>query len=119
MSEQKNMPVISRYDRLLSASVFSREVDLKGDGKLQTVYSVCIQRSYQNKKKGDEWIREKINLTPDECLRMAAMLTRTYQETLDYAREHKKDSQNGGNYPAQSFDAPEAPAADLDDDIPF
>ena len=118
MSEQKNMPVISRYDRLLSASVFSREVDFKNDGKLQTVYSVCVQRSYKNKN-NDEWVREKINLTPDECLRMAALLTRTYQETLDYAREHKKDNQPSNDYPAQSFDAPEAPAADLDDDIPF
>ena len=118
MSEQKNMPVISRYDRLLSASVFSREVDFKNDVKLQTVYSVCVQRSYKNKNNG-EWVREKINLTPDECLRMAALLTRIYQETLDYARGHKKDNQPSNDYPAQSFDAPEAQAADLDDDIPF
>lgn len=113
MIEEKQRPVIQNRDRLLSASVFSREVDFKNDGHTQTVYSVSLQRSYQ-KKDGKDWFRENINLSPDECLRLANLLIRTYNSIVNYVQEHKK-STSSADYPAQAMETPN----ELNDDIPF
>ncbi len=113
MTSEKNKPVIQNRDRLLSASVFSREVDFKSDGNYQTVYSVCVQRSYQ-KKDSQEWFRENINLSPDECLRLANLLIQTYNRLITHVQEQKKSAQSA-DYPAQPMETP----ADLNDDIPF
>lgn len=114
MTKEKTKPIIQKRDRLLSASVFAREADFKGDGNMQTVYSVCLQRSYR-KKGEDGWFRESINLSPDECLRTANLLVAIYNATVEYASVHKKQN-TSPDYPAQSMDTP---SADFDDDLPF
>ncbi len=96
-----NQPVVQTRDRNLSASVFVREVDLKGDGNLVPMYSICVQRSY--KRKGEtEYQRETINLNLDDCLRFAEMLRTIYHKTLAHAAANKPAKQD---YPAQAVDA--------------
>lgn len=108
---ETNKPVINQRDRNLSASVFCRKVDLKGDGKLVPMYSVCLQRSY--KKKGDdEWQRETINLNLDDCLRLCNLAQGIYNQTLAYASQNKETSAK--DYPAQAMDAD-----GFEDGIPF
>ena len=108
---ETNKPVINTRDRNLSASVFSKKVDLKGDGNLVTMYSVCLQRSY--KKKGDEdWTRETINLNLDDCLRVSNLAQTIYNQTLVYASNHKESSNK--DYPAQALDAD-----GFSDEVPF
>lgn len=114
MTEEKQKPIIQKRDRLLSASVFAREADFKGDGNMQTVYSVCLQRSYR-KKSENKWFQESINLSPDECLRTANLLMAVYNTTVEYVSAHKKQNTTP-DYPAQSMDTP---SADFDDEIPF
>lgn len=111
-NQNKNRPVLQARDRNLSASVFSREVDFKGDGHLRTVYSIALQRSYQPKD-SNEWKRENINLNIDDCLRLAELCRVIYNKTLAYAAANKKDNQPT-EYPAQPVDA-----AGFDDDMPF
>lgn len=104
-----NQPVVQTRDRNLSASVFSREVDLKGDGKLVPMYSIAVQRSYKRKGE-DQFQRETINLNLDDCLRFAELLRTIYLKTLSYDAAHKKKAEE---YPAQTVDA------DGFDDTPF
>lgn len=111
MSESKK-PVIQARDRNFSASVFSREVDFKGDGKMQTVYSICVQRSYKPKD-STEWKRENINLNIDDCLRLAELCRNTYHQTLAYAARNKPATQ-AADYPSQPVDAD-----GFDTDSPF
>lgn len=113
-----NKPIISTRDRLLSLSIFAKEkVDIQGDGKMHTYYSACLQRSYLAKD-SNEWQREQISLYPDELLKIAALCQRAYNELTAYAQNAK--SYSGAERPAQSMDTPQpAPAAYLNDDIPF
>jgi hypothetical protein len=72
-----NQPIINERDILLSTSVFPRTVEI--NGKQRTFYSVSVQRAY--KKKGDaDYTRESINLDSDDLLKMANLLTETYNE---------------------------------------
>lgn len=81
-----NQPIINERDVLLSTSVFPRTVDI--NGKQRTFYSVSIQRAY--KKKGDtEYTRESINLDSDDLLKMANLLTETYNEIRKLANTPK------------------------------
>lgn len=109
----KQRPVVQARDRNLSASVFSREVDFKGDGTMQTVYSICIQRSYK-RKDSQEWQREQINLNIDDCLRLGELARAVYHKTLAYAAKNRPATQNPADYPSQPVDA-----AGFDDEIPF
>lgn len=108
-NKMSNQPVVQTRDRNLSASVFSREVDLKGDGKLVPMYSIAVQRSYKRKGE-DQFQRETINLNLDDCLRFAELLRTIYLKTLSYAAAHKQKAEE---YPAQTVDA------DGFDDTPF
>ena len=108
----KQKPVIQTRDRNLSASVFCREVDLKGDGVLVPMYSICIQRSYK-RKDSQEWQRENINLNLDDCLRMGELVRSVYHKTLAYASANRPASQQQ-DYPAQAVEA-----QGFDDEIPF
>lgn len=101
MSE-KQRPVIQTRDRNLSASVFSREVDFKGDGNMQTVYSICLQRAYKPKD-STEWKHENINLNIDDCLRLAELSRTIYQKVLAYATQNKPATKTS-DYPSQSVD---------------
>lgn len=109
----KQRPVVQARDRNLSASVFSREVDLKGDGVMRTVYSISIQRSYK-RKDSQEWQRETINLNIDDCLRFAELARSIYHKTLAYAAQNKPTTQNPADYPSQAVDAD-----GFDDEVPF
>ena len=75
-----NTPIIKERDGLISTSVFTRSADV--NGRQATFYSVCIQRAY--KKKGDtEYTRETINLDKDDVLKLANLLTKTYNKIVD------------------------------------
>ena len=97
-----NQPVIQTRDRNLSASVFVREVDLKGDGKLVKMYSIAVQRSYKPKNE-QEYKHETVNLNLEDCLRFAEMLRTIYHKTLAYAAKNKPAKTQ--EYPAQFVDA--------------
>lgn len=115
MSENK--PVISNRDKLLSASVFTQKImDERGT---HTAYSISLQRAYQTaeQKGSKEYSRQKISMYPEEALRMAALLVRTYNDAIAYAQSVK--SENSGSYPASTMDVEDAPAPVMDDEIPF
>ena len=81
-----NQPIINERDVLLSTSVFPKTFEK--DGKQRTFYSVSVQRSY--KKTGDtEYSRENINLNSDDLLKMANLLTETYNEIRKLANISK------------------------------
>lgn len=81
-----NQPIINERDVLLSTSVFPRDVEI--NGKQRTFYSVSVQRAY--KKKGDaEYTRESINIDSDDLLKMANLLTETYNEIRKLAKAPK------------------------------
>lgn len=94
MSEEKNKPAITVRDRLMSVSVFKKEIiDTKGDGKLHTFYSACLQRSFQAKDSQD-WKREQINLYPDELLKLSALCLRAYNELTAFVQSQKSNNVN-------------------------
>lgn len=104
-----NQPIINERDVLLSTSVFPRTVEI--NGKQRTFYSVSVQRAY--KKKGDaEYTRESINLDSDDLLKMANLLTETYNEIRKLAITAKPDQ-------AKTDDWGEAVVKIDDDTIPF
>ncbi len=110
----ENKPVISTRDRGLSISIFRRDKDG------QATYGACLQRSWKDKAT-DEWKREQINLFPDELLKLAALCTKTYNDTIAYAQQNRPQS-SGGNYPGQPIDGgnyPEPGSNGFDDSIPF
>lgn len=81
-----NTPIIKERDGLISTSVFTRDVDI--NGRQTTFYSVSVQRAY--KKKGDtEYTRESINLDSDDLLKMANLLTETYNDIRKLANTPK------------------------------
>lgn len=118
MTEQTNKPVVSNRDKLLSVSVFPQIVtDDKGESR--TLYSMSMQRAYQKpEQKGTkEYERQKISLYPDEALRFAELLRRTYSDLLTYVQMNRSTG-TGNSYPAQSMDCDEVQPMP-DDSIPF
>jgi hypothetical protein len=114
MTNETNKPVVSNRDKLLSISAFPHTND-----QGITTYGASLQRAYQKpEQKGSQnYERQKINLYPDELLRVAALCVRTYNDILIYAQMNRQ--QSTGNYPAQSMDTDNAPAPELDDTVPF
>lgn len=104
-----NQPIINERDVLLSTSVFPRDVEI--NGKQRTFYSVSVQRAY--KKKGDtDYTRESINLDSDDLLKMANLLTETYNEIRKLTKAPK-------SAPAKSIDDGWGENVIQDDQIPF
>ena len=106
-----NRPVVSNRDKLLSVSVFPHT-----DENGKTTYGMSLQRAYQTKEqKGtQEFSRQKISIYPDEALKLAALLVRTYNDTLVYVQMNKQSS----GYPAQAMDSDDVPPVE-EDDIPY
>lgn len=102
---ENNKPIITLRDRNLSVSIFKKE-GKNEQGKTETYYSACLQRSYKPKDE-DEYKRESINLYPDELLKIASIANNAYTSVLKYANEHKP----ANNHPAQSFTPTEYQAA--------
>lgn len=99
-------PVIKLKDFGVSTAVF----EWVRDGKKS--YSISLQRSYK-KKDSDEYVNETINLYPEDLLKYAHLLERTYDAYNAYAYgEGKKQTSAPASSPAQS-------SAPVDDDIPF
>ena len=95
---ENNKPIITLRDRNLSVSIFKKE-GTDDQGKPETYYSACLQRSYKPKG-ADDYKREGINLYTDELLKIANLVSSAYNDVLKYANEHK---QARPDYPAQSF----------------
>jgi hypothetical protein len=114
MTNETNKPVVSNRDKLLSVSVFPHT-----DDQGRTTYGASLQRAYQKpeQKGSDNFERQKINLYPDELLRIAALCERTYNDILIYAQINKQ--QSTGSHPAQTMDVDNAPEPVADDTIPF
>lgn len=110
-------PIISNRDKLLSVSVFPQTYT-DDKGKTHEGFSMSLQRSYQTKEqKGtNNYERQKISLYPDEALRFAELLRRTYSDLLTYVQMNKPAN---ANYPAQTMDVDNAPEPVADDSIPF
>ena len=75
-------PIISRRDANISISVF---YNIGTDGK--GYYSGQLQRAYK-KKGSDEWTCEKINLYPEDMLRIGNIVGSTYTDIK--ADEYKR-----------------------------
>jgi hypothetical protein len=104
-----NQPIINERDVLLSTSVFPRTVEI--NGKQRTFYSVSVQRAY--KKKGDaDYTRESINLDSDDLLKMANLLTETYNEIRKLEKAPK-------SAPVKSIDDSWGENVIQEDGIPF
>lgn len=104
-----NTPIIKERDGLISTSVFTRDADI--NGRQATFYSVSVQRAY--KKKGDaDYTRESINLDSDDLLKMANLLTETYNEIRKLAKAPK-------SAPAKSIDDGWGDNVIQEDGIPF
>jgi len=73
-----NTPVVKNRDLGVSTAVFEWT---NQDGK--KTYSVSLQRSYK-KKDEKEYTDEIINMYPEDLLKVANLLTRTYNDLLDY-----------------------------------
>lgn len=116
-----NKPVVQTRDRLLSVSIFSKE-RTDENGRTQTVYGACLQRSYQPKD-SQEWKQEQINLYPDELLKVSNLCLNAYNGLTKYAQSQRQERQETRQYPAQSYNDPAPsygePATYLNDDIPF
>lgn len=101
-------PVIKLRDFGVSTAVFEWD----RDGKKS--YSISLQRSYK-KKDAKEYTNETINLYPEDLLKYAHLLEKTYDAYNAYAYgEDKKQA----SAPAQGWSQSESPAND-DSDIPF
>lgn len=118
MTNETNKPVVSNRDKLLSISVFPH-TETDEQGRTRTTYGASLQRAYQKpeQKGSDNFERQKINLYPDELLRIAALCERTYNDILIYAQINKQ--QSTGSHPAQTIDVDNAPEPVADDSIPF
>ena len=120
MTNETNKPVVSNRDKLLSCSVFPQTIT-DAEGNTRTAYSISLQRAYQTKEqKGtNNYERQKISMYPEEALRFAELLRRTYNDLLLYAQMNKPAST--GNHPAATMDVENAPEPLPDDDsyIPF
>lgn len=104
-----NQPITQEKDRLLSTSIFTRTADI--NGRHVTFYSVSVQRAY--KKKGDtEYTRESINLDSEDLLKMANLLTETYNSIRKLANTPK-------TAPAKSVDDSWGENVIQEDGIPF
>lgn len=118
--EEKNKPVISNRDKTLSVSVFRHD---KTDdfGKVIMTFGFSAQRGYKLKDK-DEWAYKEISMFPEEAIRLANLLIKSYNETLTYA-DMNRPQRKQAEHPQASLDAPadmpQSTYADLDDDIPF
>ena len=104
-----NAPVIKIKDFGVSTAVFEWA---NQDGKKS--YSIALQRSYK-KKDAQDYTEETINMYPEDLLKFAALLTRTYNELVDYRNANKPTPQATPQVTPQA--APQASASD--DSIPF
>lgn len=78
-----NAPVIKNRDLGISTAVFEWT---NQDGK--KTYSVSLQRSYK-KKDEEKYTEETINMYPEDLLKVANLLARTYNDLLDYRAANK------------------------------
>lgn len=109
MSE--NRPIISNRDKTLSVSVFERKKQDE-NGNTVTSYGFSAQRAFKDRDT-NEWQRKEISMFPEEALRLANLLQKTYSDTLTYVEMNRVKT---AEHPQASMSAP----ADLpDDDIPF
>ena len=104
-----NAPVIKIKDFGVSTAVFEWA---NQDGKKS--YSIALQRSYK-KKDAQDYTEETINMYPEDLLKFAALLTRTYNDLADYRNTNKSTPQAT---PQPTPQAAPQPAAS-DDSIPF
>ena len=104
-----NTPVIKIKDFGVSTAVFEWA---NQDGKKS--YSIALQRSYK-KKDAQDYTEETINLYPEDLLKFAALLTRTYNELVDYRNVNKSTPQATPQVTPQATPQPSA----SDDSIPF
>lgn len=100
-------PVVKLKDFGVSTAIFEWE----RDGKKS--YSIALQRSYK-KKDEKEYTNETINLYPEDLLKFAHILTRTYDAYNAYAYGEGK-KQEVKSAPAQQQSAQSV----TEDDIPF
>lgn len=113
MTSQSNKPIITERDRGFSVSIFKREKDGK------TYYGACLQRSYL-KPEGDpknsaDWVREQINLFPDDMLKLSNLCIGSYNSLTAYLKANKPAPTGG--YPQQEMSGGQATPPD--DEIPF
>jgi len=73
-------PFLSTRSKSISISFFKREKDGK------EYATACLQRSYQDKN--GEWVRESINLFPDDLPTIASLCLGSHYE---YLKTTKKD----------------------------
>jgi hypothetical protein len=93
--EEKNTPIVKYNNGTIGAAIFKQQGE---DGK--NYYSVCMQRSY--KKKGtEEWIRESVNMFPDDMLKAAEVLRVTYNMLVEYLHKNKAEKQD---FPKQAIE---------------
>lgn len=93
-----NKPIINMRDRNISVSIFKKE-GKDAQGKSETYYSACLQRSYK-KKDGDDWQRETINLYPDDLPKLSNLAQAGYNALLKYTNAQK---QAKSEQPAKPF----------------
>ena len=104
-----NAPVIKIKDFGVSTAVFEWA---NQDGKKS--YSIALQRSYK-KKDAQDYTEETINMYPEDLLKFANLLIRTYNDLADYRNTNKATPQAT---PQPTPQAAPQPAAS-DDSIPF
>lgn len=115
--EDKNKPVISNRDKTLSVSVFRRDKTDENGNQIITL-GFSAQRAYKDKNTG-EWLRKDIQMFPEEVLRMANLLQKSYMDAINYLETHRPQ-RNQTEHPQASMNTPEdMPESTLDDDIPF
>lgn len=101
-------PIVKLRDFGVSTAIF------KWNNNGKETYSVSLQRSYK-KKDSDEYVNETINLYPEDLLKYAHLLERTYDAYNAYSYgEGKKQSSTAAAAPASD---PANPPVDYD--IPF
>lgn len=88
-------PIIQVRDKNFSASVFPRNVDIKGDGNYTTFYSVCLQRGYVDKQTG-EWHNQQLNFEWDDALIIQNLMTMIYNR-VRVIKEKATQNNGGGN----------------------
>lgn len=105
-------------DRNISVSIFKKE-GTDAQGKPETYYSACLQRSYK-KKDGDEWQRETINLYPDDLPKLSNLAQEGYNALLKYtnAQKQSKSDFTPAQYQAAK-DGNLTPPAWATEDIPM
>ena len=101
-----NAPVIKIKDFGVSTAVFEWA---NQDGKKS--YSIALQRSYK-KKDSQDYTEETINMYPEDLLKFAALLTRTYNELVDYRNANRQSAPAATQAVQQSSSV-------ADDSIPF